>query len=194
MIDLLAALNMSHHRSGVSTLQSPGGVAYRIRTRAPYLTLPREYSHVLRSNLHSGFGVHLMAHQTSGPNTTLFSLSSTSSPILQIISSNLNNTLHLDYQATGGGLPSQFSFPRRNPFSREEWVQLAVSLESDRVVFFVDCQEAAVLPIKAEERINLEVPQDVVVTLASTPGKKESKFTVSLLCLLHIEYNFKRQL
>lgn len=182
VIDLLAALNMSHHITGVSRLQSAGSVTYRIRPRAPYLSLPREYSNFLYSNLHSaGMGVHLVGHQSSSSRATLFSLSSGSSPILQIISSTLNNTLRLDYQAGGGGGQglTSFHFPRRNPFSREEWVQLAVSLETDRVAFFVDCQEAVVVQIKSKERINLELPQDVAVTLGSTPGKKDSKFSVS---------------
>lgn len=185
VIDLLAALKMSHHINGVARLQSPGSVTYRIRPRAPYLTLPREYSHFLYSNLQGSMGVHLVGHQASGSSATLFSLSSASSPILQIISSTLNNTLRLDYQAGGGARSlASFHFPRKNPFSREEWVQLAVSLETDRLAFFVDCQEAVVLPITSE-RINLELPQDVVVTLASTPGKKDSKYTVSFLHILH---------
>lgn len=181
VIDLLAALNMSHHITGVSRLQSAGSVTYRIRPRAPYLSLPREYSNFLYSNLRAGMGVHLVGHQASSSSATLFSLSSGSSPILQIISSTLNNTLCLDYRAGGGGAQGlvSFHFPRRNPFSREEWVQLAVSLETDRVAFFVDCQEAVVVPIKNKERINLELPQDVAVTLGSTPGKKDSKFSVS---------------
>ena len=185
VIDLLAALNMSRHISGLARLQSPDSVMYKLRPRAPYLTLPREYSHFLYSNLQGSMGVHLVGHQASGSSATLLSLSSASSPVLQIISSTLNNTLRFDYQAGGGarGLAS-FHFPRRNPFSREDWVQLAVSLETDRLVFFVDCQEAVVLPIKGEERINLELPQDSVVTLGSTPGKKDSKFSVSFLHIL----------
>ncbi|XP_022610122.1 kielin/chordin-like protein [Seriola dumerili] len=177
VIDLLAALNMSNHSSGVARMQSPGSVIYRIRPRAPYLTLPPEYSQFLSSNFQGSMGVYFVGHQSSGSSATLFSLSSLSSPILQIISSTLNNTLHLDYQAGGGaqGLAS-FHFPWRNPFSRDEWVQLAVSLEPDRLVFFVDCQEAVVVPMKSEERIYLELPQNVVITLASTPRRKASKF------------------
>uniref|UniRef100_A0A3B4UL11 Kielin cysteine rich BMP regulator n=1 Tax=Seriola dumerili TaxID=41447 RepID=A0A3B4UL11_SERDU len=177
LIDLLAALNMSNHSSGVARMQSPGSVIYRIRPRAPYLTLPPEYSQFLSSNFQGSMGVYFVGHQSSGSSATLFSLSSLSSPILQIISSTLNNTLHLDYQAGGGaqGLAS-FHFPWRNPFSRDEWVQLAVSLEPDRLVFFVDCQEAVVVPMKSEERIYLELPQNVVITLASTPRRKASKF------------------
>lgn len=186
VIDLLAALNMSHHISSMARLQSPGGVTYKLRPRTPYLTLPREYSHFLYTNVQGSMGVHVVGHQTSGSTATLLSLSSASSPILQIISSTLNNTLRLDYQAGGGpqGL-SSFLFPGKNPFSRVEGVQLAVSLETDRLTFFVDCQEAVVLLTKREERINLELPQDVVVTLASTPGKKDSKFSVSFLHILY---------
>lgn len=177
VIDLLAALNMSNQMSGVARLQSHGSMMYRIRPKAPYLTLPHEYSHFLYSNLKGSMGVHLVGHQAVGSSATLFSLSSPSSPILQMISSTVNDTLHLDYQAEGG--VASFHFPRRNPFSREDWVQLAVSLEHNRLTFFVECQEAVVIPIKSEEKINLELPQDVVVTLASTPGKRESKFSVS---------------
>ncbi|XP_049429825.1 kielin/chordin-like protein [Epinephelus fuscoguttatus] len=178
VIDLLTALNMSHHVSGVARMQSLGSVVYKIRPRAPYLTLPREYSHFLSSNLQGGMGVHLVGHQASGSSATLFSVSSASSTILQIVSSTLNKTLRLDYQAGGGaqGLAS-FHYPRRNPFSREEWTQLAVSLETDRLAFFVDCQEAVVLSLRSGEKINLELPQDAVVTLASTPGKKDSKYS-----------------
>ncbi|XP_069019593.1 kielin/chordin-like protein [Embiotoca jacksoni] len=178
VIDLLAALNMSQQISGVARLQSPSSVVYKIRPRAPYLTLPREYSHFLYSNLQGSMGVHLVGHQGPGSSATVFSLSSASSPILQIISSTLNNTLRLDYRA--GGRPrtlASFHYPMGNPFSREEWVQLAVSLEPDRLTFFVDCQEAAVIPIKSENRIHLELPQEVVITLASTPGNKDSKFS-----------------
>lgn len=191
VVDLLAALNMSRHMNGVSRLQSHSSTTYRIRPRAPYLTLPREYSHFLHSKLHAGMGVHLVGQQASGSSATLFSLSSASSPILQIISSTLNNTLHVDYQAAGGAQGQvSFHYPSKNPFAKEEWVQLAVSLETDRLIFFVDCQEAVVTPIKSKERINLELPQDVVVTLASTPGKRDSKFSVSFLHILHTVHTY----
>lgn len=179
VIDLLAALNMSHHISGVARVQSPSSVMYRIRSRAPYLTLPPEYSQILHSSHRGSMGLYFVGRQSPGSSATLFSLSSTSSPILQIISSTPNDTLYLDYQAGGGaqGLAS-FHLPRRNPFSSDEWVQLAVSLEPNRLAFFVDCQEAVVVPLKSEERINLELPQNVVITLASTPRRKASKFNV----------------
>lgn len=182
VIDLLAALNMSHRTSGVTKHQNPESVIYRIRPRAPYLTLPPEYSHFLNANIQSSMGLHLVGHQSSGSSATLLSLSSASSPILQIISSTLNNTLRLDYQPRTGarGLAS-IHFPRKNPFCRGEWVQLAVNMEPDRLTFFVDCQQAVVVSIKREERLNLDLPQDLVVTLAGTPGRKDSKFSVSLV-------------
>ncbi|XP_028287666.1 kielin/chordin-like protein isoform X2 [Parambassis ranga] len=176
-IDLLAALNMSHHMTGVTRVHNSSSVVYKIRSRASHLSLPLEYSHLLYSNLKGGMGVHLMGRQSPGSTATVFSLSSGSSPILQIISSTLNDTLRVDYSTTGTtqGL-SSFDFPRRNPFSAEQWVKLAVSLEPDRLVIFVDCQEAAVLLTKSEARVNLQLPKDVVITFASTPGKKASKF------------------
>lgn len=173
---------MSSHISGVFRLQSPSGpAAYRIRPRAPNLTLPPEYSRLLHAKVQGSMGVHLVALQATGSSATLLSLSSASSPILQIISSTLNNTLELSFlNGEGGGRrPASFGFPGRNPFSREEWVQLAVSLEPERLAFYIDCQEAVILHVKHEENINLLIPQDVVVTLASTPGKKDSKFNVS---------------
>ncbi|XP_030586934.1 kielin/chordin-like protein [Archocentrus centrarchus] len=123
-------------------------------------------------------GVHVVARQAPRSTATVFSLSSASSPILQIISSTLDNTLRLDYQAEGKPHSfASFHFPGTNPFSSETWVQLAVSLEPDRLTFFVDCQEAAVLLIESENKINLELPQDVLITLGSTLGKRDSKFS-----------------
>lgn len=183
VIDLLAALNMSNQINGVARINNSGSVIYRLRPRSPHLTLPREYSQLLRSNLQGGIGLHLVGHQAQSTNATLLSVSSTSSPILQIISSTLQNTLRVDYQA-GVGVQGLASFPGGNPFSGGEWVKLAVSLETYRLAFFVDCQEAVVIPITTGEKINLEMPQDVVVTLASTPGKKHSKFSVSLNIIL----------
>ncbi|CAN9499249.1 unnamed protein product [Ophioblennius macclurei] len=177
VIDLLAALNMTHPRSGVTRVQSPDSVVYKLRPRAPHLTLPQEYSRFLYSNLQGSIGVHVVAHQTSGSNATVFSLSSASLPILQIVSSTVSKSLRVDYR-TGGGAQglSSFQFPRRNPFSREESVQLAISLEPDKLTFFIDCEEPAVFPMTGSNRSNLELPQDVIITLASMPGKKESKF------------------
>ncbi|KAM3870584.1 LOW QUALITY PROTEIN: kielin/chordin-like protein [Diretmus argenteus] len=179
VIDLLAALNMSHPIKGVSRLQgeSPGTLVYKLRPRAPYLILPREYSHFLFSTLQGSMGVHLVGRQALDSSATLLSLSSASSPILQIFSSTHNNTLRLDYQAvTGAWGLTGLRLPLGNPFSGADWVQLAVSLEPDRLALFVDCQEAVVLHRKGDERINLVLPQDLVVALASTPGQSDSKF------------------
>ncbi|XP_043980613.1 kielin/chordin-like protein [Gambusia affinis] len=173
--DLLAALNISRQRSGVSRLQSPNGVTYKIRHRAAYLILPQEYSSFLHSNFQGSIGVHLVGRQASGTSATLFSLSSATSPILQIISSTINNSLHLDYQSAAVSL-GRFYFPQRNPIRGGEWVQLAVSLEPDRLVFYADCQEPVIIGIKSENRIRLDIPHDVVIALGSTPGKTESKF------------------
>lgn len=178
--DLLAALNISRQRSGVSRLQSPNGVTYKIRHRAAYLILPQEYSSFLHSNFQGSIGVHLVGRQASGTSATLFSLSSATSPILQIISSTINNSLHLDYQSAAVSL-GRFYFPQRNPIRGGEWVQLAVSLEPDRLVFYADCQEPVIIGIKSENRIRLDIPHDVVIALGSTPGKTESKFIVSFI-------------
>ncbi|XP_027855893.1 kielin/chordin-like protein [Xiphophorus couchianus] len=174
-IDLLAALNISQQRSGVSRLQSPNGVTYKIRHRAAYLILPQEYSSFLHSNFRGSIGVHLVGRQAPRSSATLFSLSSATSPILQIISSTINNSLHLDYQSAGVSL-ARFYFPQKNPIRGGEWVQLAVSLEPDRLVFYADCQKPIVIGIKSENRIHLDIPHDVVIALGSTPGKTESKF------------------
>lgn len=174
VVDLLQHLNASHHISGVSRLQDPTGATYRIRPRAPHLTLPREYSRALLADLRSALGVHLVGRQAGGTAATLFSLTSaTSSPGLQIVSSTLDHTLRV---LTAGG---SLVYPGRNPFSRDQWVRLAVSLESDRLTFFVDCDQAAELLLRGGENVDLQVPRDIVITLGSTPGKKESKFSVS---------------
>ncbi|XP_017261029.1 kielin/chordin-like protein isoform X2 [Kryptolebias marmoratus] len=174
VIDLLAALNSSQQRSGVSRLQTPSSMMYKIRPRAAHLILPREYSHYLHSSFQGSIGVHLVARQALRSSATLFSLSSSSSLVLQIISSTLDGTLRLN--VSGVGAPVSFLFPRRNPLSGGQWVRLAVSLEPDRLMFFAECQEAVVLPIISENRVNLDIPQDVVIALASTPGKNDSKF------------------
>lgn len=176
VVDLLQHLNASHHISGVSRLQDPSGANYRIRPRAPHLTLPREYSHALLANLGSALGVHLVGRQAAGTAATLLSLTSaTSSPGFQIVSSTLDHTLRV-LSAAGS-----FVYPGRNPFSRDQWVRLAISLEADRLTFFVDCDRAAELLLRGGENVDLQVLRDVVITLGSAPGKKESKFSVSFL-------------
>ncbi|XP_075885031.1 kielin/chordin-like protein [Nelusetta ayraudi] len=186
VVDLLQHLNASQHVSGVSRLQDPSGATYRIRPRAPHLTLPREYSRALLADLRGALGVHLVGRQAAGTAATLLSLTSaTSSPGLQIVSSTLDHTLRV--LAAGGS----FVYPGRNPFSRDQWARLAVSLEADRLTFFVDCDPAAELRLRGGENVSksvsedqrderlkkLQVPRDVVITLGSAPGKKESKFS-----------------
>ncbi|XP_055365980.1 kielin/chordin-like protein isoform X2 [Betta splendens] len=175
VIDLLAALNTSHRVGGVTRLQSPDGATYRFRPRAPFLTLPAESTRSLGASLRGAMGVHVAGHQSSGSGAALLSLSSASSWMLRIASSTLDGTLRVDYR-TGGGAPASARFPGRNPFSGDAWVQLAVSLEPDRLVFFVDCREAVVVPLGSGERMDLAPPKGVVVTLGGTPGEKDSKF------------------
>ncbi|XP_057692024.1 kielin/chordin-like protein isoform X2 [Corythoichthys intestinalis] len=176
VIDLLSALDVSHSKSGVSRLHSPTGAVYRLRPRAPHLTLSAEYSRILSSDLQGSIGLHLVGQQLQGSNVTLLSFSTSSLDIvLRLTSSTPENVLRLDYRG-GGGLRG-FLLPGTNPFSTGEWVQLAISLEPDRLVYFVDCREAQVILIKPKEKFELEFPQDVVITLGSTPGRKDSKFT-----------------
>ncbi|XP_053741751.1 kielin/chordin-like protein [Synchiropus splendidus] len=180
-IDLLKALNMSRQISGVSRLHSPGSVMYKIRSRAPHLTLPPDYSRFLYSNQKGSLGVHLVALQAKDSEATLLSLSASSSPILQIFSSTRNNSLHIEYWGEDGGQGYNYlRYPNRNPFSREDWVRLAISLEPNKLLFFIDCKEAVVLPLNSGKEVKLELPRDVVVTLASAPGNKESKFNGQL--------------
>ncbi|XP_077451474.1 kielin/chordin-like protein isoform X1 [Stigmatopora argus] len=177
VIDLLSGLDVSLSKSGVSRLPSPTGAVYRFRPRAHHLTLPAEYSRKLSSDLQGSIGLHLVGQQLQGiSNITLLSFSTPSSDILlRLTSSTTEDVLRLDYTVERG--IRSLLLPGANPFSTGEWVQLAVSLEPDRLVYFVDCREVQVVLIKAEERFQLELPQDVVVTLGSTPGRKESKFT-----------------
>lgn len=184
VINILKALEKSHHGNGLSRLSSPDGVIYKIRPRASFLTLSQEYSQFLYANLHGSMGVYLVGRQSLESTSVLFSLSSQSSVILQLISSTLNNTLRMDYRAEGSRQVGEQSlvsvvYPKRNPFSSQEWVHLAVSLKDDRLVFFVNCEEAIFLPI--ENKINLELEQNVIITLAGTPGRKDSKFSVSFV-------------
>ncbi|XP_028305155.1 kielin/chordin-like protein isoform X2 [Gouania willdenowi] len=178
VIDLLAALNITHPTPGISRVQTSSTVVYKIRPRAPYMTLPQKYSHVLTSDPQAGFCVRVEAQQTSGTNGSLFSISSASTPFLQVISSTVNNTLRLDYLAGDKGLQGSVSsyFPKRNPFSEGGWVRLAVCLQREHVTLYVECEDPAVLATKSNNKTNLFLPRDVSITLASTPGRKDSKF------------------
>ncbi|XP_029499285.1 kielin/chordin-like protein [Oncorhynchus nerka] len=182
VINLLEALNMSRPLKGVSKVQGewPGTQAYKLRPRSPHLTLPEQYSHYLVSSLQGSLGIHLMARQGADSSGTLlsFSSSSSSSPLLQLYSSTRSKSLRLDHQAglEGQGLASVL-FPGGSPFSGGGWVRLALALEAGRVSLFVDCREAVVIQRDKEERVKLQLPPDLVITLASTQGDMESKFT-----------------
>ncbi|KAM6960594.1 kielin/chordin-like protein [Aplochiton taeniatus] len=125
-------------------------------------------------------GVHLLGRQAPNASATLLSLSSSSSstPFLQLSSSTLSNSLRLDYQAgpPGQGL-TRTLFPGGSPFSGGRWVRMALGLEPCRLVLFVDCREAVVLQRGPTERVRLELPQDLMVTLASAPWDSASRFT-----------------
>uniref|UniRef100_A0AAV2KTK0 Uncharacterized protein n=1 Tax=Knipowitschia caucasica TaxID=637954 RepID=A0AAV2KTK0_KNICA len=176
------ALNLSQPASGVSWVQTTTGVLYKLRSRTPHLTLLPEYSQIISSNIisSSSLGMLLMGLQSSHSPATLFSLCSPSSPILQIISS--SKSLSVEYWSSGAiQKPFVAVFPRRNPFVASDLIRLAVSVEPERVTFFVECDEAVVVPIETEERINLTLPGDLLVTVGSTPGRKHSKLTGHLL-------------
>lgn len=175
---------MSRPLKGVSKVQGewPGTQAYKLRPRSPHLTLPEQYSHYLVSSLRGSLGIHLMGRQGADSSGTLlsFSSSSSSSPLLQLYSSTRSKSLRLDHQAgsEGQGLASVL-FPGGSPFSGGGWVRLALALEAGRVSLFVDCRDAVVIQRDKEERVKLQLPPDLVITLASTKGDMESKFTVS---------------
>ncbi|XP_072290734.1 kielin/chordin-like protein [Eucyclogobius newberryi] len=193
VVDLLGALNLSQPISGVSWEQTTTGILYKLRSRAPYLTLPSEYSQLISSNNGNSLGVLLKGLQTSNPPATLLSLSSSSSPILQITSS--SKTLSVVYRSSGAVQKlSTLVFPRRNPFAAQDLVRLAISVKPEMVTFFVECEEPVVVQIASKERINLTLPGDVLVTLGSTPGRKHSKFTGYLLAAeLSLEAYEKRE-
>uniref|UniRef100_A0A4W5K2T8 Kielin cysteine rich BMP regulator n=1 Tax=Hucho hucho TaxID=62062 RepID=A0A4W5K2T8_9TELE len=173
---------MSRPLKGISKVQGegPGTQAYKLRPRSPHLTLTKQYSHYLVSSLQGSLGIHLMGRQGADSSGTLlsFSSSSSSSPLLQLYSSTRSKSLRLDHQAgsEGQGLASVL-FPGGSPFSGGGWVRLALALEAGRVSLFVDCREAVVIQRDKEERVKLQLPPDLVITLASTQGDIESKFT-----------------
>ncbi|CAL8263592.1 unnamed protein product [Merluccius merluccius] len=187
VVDLLASLNMSQPIKGISKIHSddPAGTttAYKLRPKAPHLTLPPEYAHLLVLTGRGSVGVHLVGRQAPDSSATLLSFSSQSSPFLQVVSSTRNNSLRLDYRVVGAGAQEQHGlhglvFPGGNPFSGARWVQVALGLEPDKVSLFVDCEEAVVVQRKGEERMDLrEFPRDLAVTLASTAGDNDSKFS-----------------
>ncbi|CAB1323112.1 unnamed protein product, partial [Coregonus sp. 'balchen'] len=110
-----------------------------------------------------------------------------SSPLLQLYSSTRSKSLRLDHQAGSGGQGlASVLFPGGSPFSGGGWVRLALNLEAGHVSLFVDCREAVVIQRDKEERVKLQLPPDLVITLASTQGDMESKFTVSKHTHIHI--------
>lgn len=178
VVDLLSAMKLYSPISGISRVQTSTGMLYKLRSRAPHLTLPSEYSNYIRSKINNSLGVLLIGQQTSDQPATLFSLSSSSSPVLQITSS--SKILSVDYESPGRKL-SSLVYPRRNPFAAEDLVRLAISVEPERVTFFVECEEEVVVPVKSDEKIDLTLAGNLTVTLGSTPGRKDSKFTGYLL-------------
>ncbi|XP_056455381.1 kielin/chordin-like protein [Gadus chalcogrammus] len=184
VIDLLAALNMSQPIKGISKIhdEDPSGstAAYKLRPKAPHLTLPPEYSRLLASAGPGSLGVHLVARQAHDTSATLLSFSSRSSTLLQLVSSTRNSSLRLDRSLEGPGAAGLLSLflPGGSPFSGARWARLALGLEPDRVSLFVDCEEAVVVRRRREERVDLRAfPRDLRVTLGSAMGDSDSKFS-----------------
>ncbi|KAL0968355.1 hypothetical protein UPYG_G00265780 [Umbra pygmaea] len=178
--NLLEALNMTGTIKGVSKVQGeePGTYAYKFRSRSPHLTLPKQYSFQLVSLLQGSMGFHLVARQGADSTGTLLSVSSSSSLLLQLSSSTRSKYLRLDHQVgTGGPRLASIQFPGGSPFSKGGWVRLALGLEAERVSLFVECREVVVIRREGEERMGLQLAPDAVITLASTPGDIDSKFT-----------------
>ncbi|CAL8296638.1 unnamed protein product [Boreogadus saida] len=189
VIDLLAALNMSQPIKGISKIhdEDPSGsaAAYKLRPKAPHLTLPPEYSRLLAAAGPASLGVHLVARQAHDSSATLLSFSSRSSspPLLQLVSSTRDGSLRLD-RGVGGGGPGaaggllSLLLPGGNPFSGARWARLALGLEPGGVRLFVDCEEAVVVRRRREEGVDLRAfPRDLRVTLGSAMGDSDSKFS-----------------
>ena len=85
----------------------------------------------------------------------------------------------MEFRSSGEKV-SKLEYPGKNPFVAEDLVHLAVSVEPDRVTFYVECKEEVSVPVRSGERINLTSAGNVSVTLGSTPGRKDSKFSVSM--------------
>ncbi|KAK7892160.1 hypothetical protein WMY93_024123 [Mugilogobius chulae] len=59
VVDLLEAVNLSQPISGVSSVHTTTGILYKLRSKAPHLTLPSEYSQYISSNISSSLGLFL---------------------------------------------------------------------------------------------------------------------------------------
>ncbi|XP_072551912.1 kielin/chordin-like protein [Salminus brasiliensis] len=184
VIDLLEALNVPRSVRGVTKVKGrePGVQAWRLRSRTPHLTLPREFSLYLLSSSRGSLGLHLVGQQARNSEATLISLISEAAwqldgrPLLSLSSSTRDNWLRLEYRSQDGQKPEVLTLPGENPFSGGEWVRMGLSLEPKRLQLFVECKEAMVVELE-DQALNLEFPLDLQITFSSTAGNKTSKFS-----------------
>ncbi|XP_030646302.1 LOW QUALITY PROTEIN: kielin/chordin-like protein [Chanos chanos] len=174
VINLLEALNVTHSVRGVTKVKGrdPGMWAWRFRSRTPHLTLPPEHwTHPLDRTL----SFHLIGQQSPGSEATLLSLTNHGRVLLRLISNTRSNWLRLE---TGEDVGGTVEFSGGSPFARGGWVELALTVEPERLVLFVDCQEAQVLQLTDPmSELNTAPHSQLLLTFSSTAGDRASKFS-----------------
>uniref|UniRef100_A0A8D0C9R4 Kielin/chordin-like protein n=1 Tax=Scleropages formosus TaxID=113540 RepID=A0A8D0C9R4_SCLFO len=185
VIDLLKALNINHTIKGITKAQDSkdGFQVWNFHQKLPDLTLPQDVSTFLVDNTRGSLGFHFVAQQAKHTTGTLITLTSPANmkgaswPLLSVVSSRTSDQLRLHYRALSDMKPAYILFPDGTPFSSSHWAQLALSVEINKVVIFVDCREAIML--EKNPLLSLDLPADLQVTLGSTPGDQASKFVGS---------------
>ncbi|XP_072556904.1 kielin/chordin-like protein isoform X2 [Paramormyrops kingsleyae] len=160
--------------------------AWRLHKNVQHLTLPQHDSINFQRKVTDSFGLYFSVQQKRRSSGTLISftvpafMNFAGQPLLQLISSRRSNLLELDYLAAFHMEPARIHFPINTAFLKGKWAHIALSLNRNRVVLFVNCEEAMVLEKDFEDLFSSMFLSDLEITLASTPRIYTSKFQGSL--------------
>ncbi|XP_048839196.1 kielin/chordin-like protein [Brienomyrus brachyistius] len=187
-VDLLEAVGVTHPIRGIVQVKGmEGGLpAWRFHKNVQHLTLPQHESIDFQRKVTDSFGLYFAVQQKRQSSGTLISftmpafMSYNGQPLLQLFSSRRSNLLQLYYMTALSMEPASIHFPISTAFSKGQWARIALSLNRNRVVLFVNCEEAKVLEKDFEDIFSSMLLNDLEITLASTPGINNSKFQGSL--------------
>lgn len=191
-IDLLEAVGITHPIRGIVKVNGmeKGLPAWKFLKNVQQLTLPQHDSINFQRKVTDSFGLYFAVQQKRQLSGTLISFTVPASmnygqPLLQLFSHRGSNLLQLDYQAAINMEPASIRFPISTAFLKGKWARIALSLNRNRVVLFVNCEEAKVLEKDFEHLFSSMFLNDLEITLASTPGINTNKFQVCQPHLLH---------
>ncbi|KAG8440107.1 hypothetical protein GDO86_006046 [Hymenochirus boettgeri] len=185
VVDLLEALNVTRSVKGVTKAKGrdPDSSSWKFRQRVPYLTLPRDYSVYLLSTIQETLGLHFVAKQAKNNKGTLIAflspaaIKSDGHPLLRLVSDTRTDQFILEYRTPQTMEPASIFLPGGSPFIGSQWARVALNLNPQKVILYLDCEEPVVFKKEGEEEIlSLILPLDLEISFASTPEDKESKF------------------